>query len=160
MAAQRNATATWAGDLASGSGKVSLDDSGLLTDAPVSWADRTEPARSGRTSPEELIAGAHAACFCMALSAGLAKAGNPPKKLEVRATAAFEKQNGGFGISTITLHVRGWVDGLEQDAFDRAAQQAGQGCPVSKALKGNVDIRVEASLAKEGSTSSTAAGAN
>src|SRR5690606_11646518 len=147
MATQRQATAVWSGNVRSGNGTVSLDDSRLLSDAPVSWAARTEAPAPGKTSPEELLAAAHAACFCMALSNGLAKAGSPAERLTARASATFDKVDGGFAITAVTIDVEGRVPGMDEDAFRNAASQAGQGCPVSKALKGNVRIDVQARLA-------------
>jgi lipoyl-dependent peroxiredoxin len=145
VAAERRADAVWEGDLASGGGRVSLATSGVASDLPVTWASRTERA-DGKTSPEELIAAAHATCFSMALSHGLSQGGNPPDRLEVSATCTFEEATGGFKIGSIRLEVRGRVPGLDADAFRQAAEEAKEGCPVSGALKGNVDISVEATL--------------
>jgi osmotically inducible protein OsmC len=142
MAEVRTATATWNGDLASGSGSVSAGTTGLFQDLPVSWASRTD----GRTSPEELLAAAHAACFSMALSAGLARAGTPPEHLHVEAEVTFDKVGEAWTVTTSRLIVVGHVDGLSPEEFDAAAADASQGCPISRALKGNVEISVEATL--------------
>lgn len=144
MAAISVANATWEGDLLGGHGRVSAE-SGVLTDVPVSWAKRND--RSTGTSPEELIASAHAACFCMALSGALARAGTPPKRLEATARVTFAKGDDGFAITRSELTVRGDVPGIDAAAFQKAAEGAKDGCPVSKALKGNVELAVTATLA-------------
>ena len=145
MPAVRRAEATWEGDLVSGNGVVSAVSSGVFTDLPVSWAARTEGS-GGKTSPEELVAAAHAACYCMALSAGLGRAGTPPRKLEVSATVTFEEVDAGWKVASSALTVRGDVPGVDSSAFNEAAEAAKDGCPISGALKGNVDLSVEASL--------------
>jgi osmotically inducible protein OsmC len=143
--AVRRAKATWDGDLLSGSGVVSAISSGAFTDMPVTWASRTEDS-GGRTSPEELVASAHASCFCMALSAGLGGAGTPPSKLEVSAEVTFQQIEGGWKVASSALAVRGDVPGIDADTFAEAAEGAKDGCPISGALKGNVDISVTAEL--------------
>lgn len=146
MPAIRRANAVWEGDLLTGSGVVSGADSGKLENLPVSWASRTE-ASAGRTSPEELLAAAHASCFAMALSGALARAGTPPQKLEVSATVTFDKQEAGWRVISSALTVRGSVRGSDADAFRKAAEGARDGCPISQALKNNVALSVEATLA-------------
>ena len=146
MQAVRRAEATWTGDLMSGSGVVSAATSGAFSSLPVTWGSRTETA-DGRTSPEELVAAAHAACYCMALSNGLSKAGTPPDKLEVSATVTFEQESGGWKVASSALSVRGTVPGADASAFQEAAEAAKDGCPISGALKGNVALSVEATLA-------------
>ena len=146
MSAVRRAEATWNGDLMTGSGVVSATSSGAFTDLPVSWASRTE-ASDGRTSPEELVAAAHAACFCMALSAGLGRAGTPPESLEVSASVTFQQVEGGFKVASSALTVKGKVPGINAQAFQEAAEGAKDGCPISGALKGNVELSVDATLA-------------
>ena len=146
MSAVRRAEATWNGDLMTGSGVVSATSSGAFTDLPVSWASRTETP-DGRTSPEELVAAAHAACFCMALSAGLGRAGTPPESLEVSASVTFEQIEGGWKVASSALTVTGKVPGIDAQAFQEAAEGAKDGCPISGALKGNVELSVEATLA-------------
>jgi lipoyl-dependent peroxiredoxin len=144
MAVSR-ATAVWEGDLTSGDGHVSAD-SGVLSDAPVSWAARTQRP-SPQTSPEELLAAAHAACYAMAFSNTLASAGNPPERLEVSAVCHFTPAaGGGFEVSRMDLGVRGRVPGLDQAGFEQAARDGEQGCPISNAIRGNVDIRLTATL--------------
>jgi osmotically inducible protein OsmC len=146
MAAERRGEATWSGNLTEGSGAVSLASSGLANELPVTWASRTED-HGGKTSPEELIAAAHAACFSMFLANVLAQGGNPAEKLDVSATSSFEKVEAGFRMTTMALKVRGSVPGLDAAAFEQAAEVAREGCPVSNAVKGNVEITVKAALA-------------
>ena len=139
--ADRTASAVWQGDLFSGSGTVSAT-TGLFTDAGVTWASRTEDP-GGKTSPEELLAAAHAACFCMALSNELATRGHPPANLEVKATCTFQP---GKGVTTMALDVRADVPGVDQAGFQEGLDAATDSCPVSNALRGNVDIRVDGTL--------------
>ena len=146
MTAIRTANAVWQGDLMSGSGVVSASTSGAFSELPVTWASRTESA-DGRTSPEELVAAAHAACFCMALSNGLGKKGTPPQKLEVSATVTFQQIEGGWKVASSALAVKGTVPGTDAAGFAQAAEAAKDGCPISGALKGNVELSVEATLA-------------
>ncbi|HET7857541.1 MAG TPA: OsmC family protein [Gaiellaceae bacterium] len=143
MATEKKARATWEGDLMGGSGRVSTG-SGVLSEEGVSWSARAEDAEG--VSPEELIAAAHATCLSMALSHGLAEEGHPPSRLETEATATFDKTGDGFRLTAIRLSVRGEVDGIDEAAFREAAEGAKENCPVSQALKGNVDISVDASL--------------
>ncbi len=145
MAAIRRANVHWQGDLGSGSGRVTAATSGAFADLPVTWGSRTEAA-DGRTSPEELIAAAHAACYCMALSAELGRAGTPPAELEVGATVTFDRIDGNWTVASSELRVTGKVPGISADAFRAAAVAAKDGCPVSRALKGNVAISVEPTL--------------
>ena len=145
MAAIRRASVSWDGDLASGTGVASADSSGLFSDLPVSWASRTE-APQDRTSPEELLAAAHASCFAMALSGGLARAGTPPEHLDVSAEVTFDKIGEAWTVVSSALTVRGRVPGSDEAAFQQAAETARDGCPVSRALAGNVKLSVEASL--------------
>jgi lipoyl-dependent peroxiredoxin len=141
MATTRTASTTWQGSLMEGKGEVSLDSSGLGTYA-VTWASRAEDP-NGRTSPEELIAAAHSSCFSMALSHGLAQAGNAPEKLETKADVTFQP---GEGITGIHLTVVGTVPGLTPEQFTDAAEGAKANCPVSKALTGTT-ITLDATLA-------------
>jgi lipoyl-dependent peroxiredoxin len=142
MATDRKASVTWHGSLMDGGGTITSTTSGKIGEQPVSWANRAEDSPSA-TSPEELIAAAHAACFSMALSAGLAKAGNPPDELQTSATVTFQP---GEGITKVALTVTGSVPGLDEDGFRQAAQTAKENCPVSKALAGVPEITLEASL--------------
>jgi osmotically inducible protein OsmC len=144
MAAKRTAEAVWEGDLLRGHGTVQ-GTSGAFPKLPVSWSARTE-ASGGKTSPEELLAGAQAACFSMALSAGLGRMQKPPERLDVRATATFDKVGDGWKVTGMEISVTGKVPGLSAEEFDKAAQAAGQGCPISGALKGNVPVTVQSKL--------------
>ena len=143
---EREAQVVWEGDLASGSGKIVSETSGALGELPVTWASRTETAE-GRTSPEELLAAAYASCFAMAFSHVLTQGGTPPERLDVKARSSFERRSeGGWKISSIDLEVGGRVPGLDADAFGAAAREAEGGCPVSNALRGNVEIRLSPNL--------------
>jgi lipoyl-dependent peroxiredoxin len=145
MEQTRSAIASWQGDLASGSGAVSSATTGHFQDLPVSWPSRTEDP-AGRTSPEELLAAAHAACFSMALASNLAKAGLTAERLEVRADVTFEKGETGWSVARSQLTVKGRVPGSDDASFQQAAEAAKDGCPISRALKGNVALGVEAVL--------------
>jgi lipoyl-dependent peroxiredoxin len=144
MGVERTANAQWKGDLTGGSGTVSTA-SGVVEEATVKWSSRAERADQN-TSPEELIAAAHASCISMALAHGLAEAGNEPRQLDTEATATFEQVDGGFKMTTMQITIRGQVDGLEENAFRKAAQDAAENCPVSQAIKGNVEMTLDASL--------------
>lgn len=141
---ESRASTTWKGDLMSGSGTTSLA-SGATEPLAVTWSSRTESS-DGRTSPEELVAAAHATCFSMAFSNGLAKAGTPPNQLDTAATVTFEKSESGFKVTKSALTVRADIPGISEDEFQAAAAEAKEGCPVSQALQGNVEITLEASL--------------
>jgi osmotically inducible protein OsmC len=145
MAITRNAEVTWNGDLAKGSGTINYVSSGAFSRLPVSWAARTEE-HNGKTSPEELIAAAHASCFSMAFSAQLAKNGTPATTLDVKAVVTFDKTDAGWKIANSELTVRGTVPGIEEAKFVELANVAKDGCPVSQALKGNVELAVDAAL--------------
>ncbi|MDQ3850436.1 MAG: OsmC family peroxiredoxin [Actinomycetota bacterium] len=139
MAAQSSASTVWEGDLAHGEGRTT-PGSGAFEPVDVSWASRTARA-AGKTSPEELLAAAHAACFCMQLSHELAEAGTPPERLQASATVDFEP---GEGVRSSHIAVSGRVSGIDQDRFAEAARAAGEGCPISGAL--SIDITVDATL--------------
>ncbi|MFJ8044833.1 OsmC family protein [Kitasatospora sp. NPDC096147] len=141
MATTRTAHTAWEGNLVDGKGETTLDSSGIGT-FPVSWPSRAEQA-NGKTSPEELIAAAHSACFSMALSHGLTGAGTPPTKLDTKADVTFQP---GTGITGIHLTVVGEVAGLDEAGFVKAAEDAKANCPVSQALAGTT-ITLSASLA-------------
>ncbi len=147
MAAVRRAEVTWDGDLNSGSGVVSGVSSQKFISLPVSWAARTEQP-GGKTSPEELLAAAHASCFAMALSAGLGRAGTPPQRLQVSAEVTFDRTDAGWRVVSSALKVRGRVPNIDQATFAKAAEAAKDGCPISQALKNNVKLSVEATLEK------------
>jgi len=143
----RTARTAWNGDLPTGSGQVELSSSKVGT-YDVSFPKRAADDAGGTTSPEELIAAAHSACYAMQLSNDIAEAGGTPQSLEVTAdvTLGPDEGDGGFRLTGITLKVVGEVEGLDADAFTRAAEAAKAGCPVSKALTG-VEITLDASLA-------------
>jgi osmotically inducible protein OsmC len=143
MATEKTARATWEGDLMGGSGHVRTESGSV--DQDMTWSARAQDVEGA--SPEELIAAAHATCVLMALSAGLTQGGTPPISLESEATTTFDKVGDGFKLTSIRLKIRGAVEGTDEEAFRAAAEQAKENCPVSQALKGNVDISVEASLA-------------
>ena len=142
----RTARTAWNGTLQEGSGQVELSSSKVGT-YEVSFPKRAAEEADGTTSPEELIAAAHSSCFAMALSNEIAQAGGTPQSLEVKADVSLgpDDANGGFRLTGITLTVRGEVEGLDAAGFEKAAQEAKAGCPVSKALTG-VDISLDAAL--------------
>lgn len=141
--AERRANVTWNGDLMNGSGSFDLTSSRAAEGLPVTWASRTERP-DGKTSPEELIAAAHASCYAMALSNTLAQGGNAPERLEISATVTFDMDQ--LKVTTSVLDVRASVPGIDEEDFRQAAEQAEQGCPVSNALRGNVDIQLNTTL--------------
>jgi len=141
MAAESKATTVWQGDLPSGRGTTTVA-SGVFPEFEVSWPARTERT-SGTTSPEELLAAAHSACFCMALSNVLAQGGNTAEQIEASTAVSFVP---GEGVKSSSFTVRGRVPGLDQDGFEQAARDASENCPISQALKGNIEISVEANL--------------
>jgi osmotically inducible protein OsmC len=141
---ERQARAVWAGSLFEGSGSVCAA-SRAFADLPITWASRADSA-DGRTSPEELLAAAHAACFSMAFSLVLAEAGTAPEELTVDATCVFGQVSDGFAITTVELDVVGRVPGVGAHEFEQAAQRAAALCPVSKALTGNVAVTLTARL--------------
>lgn len=143
--AERRAEVTWTGTLTEGNGILSAG-SGALNNMPVTWASRTQES-GGKTSPEELIASAHAACYAMAFSNTLTQAGKPPEQLQVTAVCSLDRTESGLKISTMMLDVRGRVPGITADQFSELANKAEQGCPVSNALRNNVQISVNAQLA-------------
>lgn len=141
MASESSATTVWEGDLASGRGTASAASS-AVPDLEVSWPARTQRTPD-TTSPEELLAAAHASCYCMGLSHELGETGNPPERLEATATVSFVP---GEGVKSSHIVVEGRVPGIDQGEFEAAARSAGEGCPISGALKGNVEITVDATL--------------
>jgi osmotically inducible protein OsmC len=142
---ERRAEAVWEGSLTEGSGSASGTSSGAFASLPVTWGSRVERA-DDRTSPEELLATAHAACYAMALSNVLAERGAPPTRLRVSALVSAELGGDGLRVVSSELHVAGSVPGIDEAAFAEAAEEGERGCPISNALRGNVDIRVQASL--------------
>jgi len=147
MAQVRRAQAQWNGDLLTGSGTVSAVTSGTITGLPITWRARAEASDTGQTSPEELLAAAHAACYSMALSSGLAKGGSPAQNLDVIVDVTFDKTDAGMTVTRSHISVTGTVAGIDQAGFEAAAAGAKDGCPISRALKGNVELSVSATLA-------------
>jgi osmotically inducible protein OsmC len=145
MAAVRRATVKWIGDLATGAGELSASTSGVFSTLPVTWASRTEHA-DGKTSPEELLAAAHASCFSMAFSSELAKAGSTPEHLDVTAEVSFDRVNGQWTVVSSKLIVRGRVPGLDRERFRAIAAGAKDACPISRAIAGTVALSVDATL--------------
>jgi osmotically inducible protein OsmC len=143
MATERKAEVTWHGDLMSGSGRIDSVTSGSVGGLDVSWPARSEEP-GAMTSPEELIAAAHATCLSMALSHGLAQEGHAPEELKTSATVTFQP---GEGITKIALDVAGRVPGIDAEAFEQAAEEAKENCPVSKALAAVPEITLNAHLA-------------
>lgn len=142
---EKSANTVWQGTLTEGGGAFSTE-SGVFKDLPVSWASRTGDA-AGKTSPEELIAAAHSACYAMAFSYALGSAGTPAESLDVTAKVGFgPKPEGGMKVTHSHLTVKGKVAGMTQEQFARAAVDAEQGCPVSGALRNNIEITVDATL--------------
>ena len=145
MATTRRADATWSGDLLSGRGTVTAATTRVFADLPTTWASRIgEPA--GVTSPEELLAAAHASCFSMAFSNELAKAGTPPTSVTVSVAVTGDKLESGWTVMSSAITVRGVAPGATEASFREAAEKAKDGCPISKALKGNLEMSVEATL--------------
>lgn len=142
--ATREARIVWEGPLASGAGTIS-SGSGALDELSVTWASRTEQP-DGKTSPEELIAAAHASCFAMALSLMLGEAHAPPEQMTVKAQCTLDEVAGGPKITDVALSVSAHVPGIDQAGFDGAVERASALCPVSNALRGNVEIHVQSEL--------------
>lgn len=138
---KRNASARWQGDIKQGSGSISTD-SGVLSSSPYSFGTRFENGKG--TNPEELLGAAHAGCFSMALSKILGDAGHAPEQIDTKATVSLEKVDAGFAITTVHLDVSAKVPGMDEPAFAKAADEAKQGCPVSKVLR--ADISMDARL--------------
>jgi osmotically inducible protein OsmC len=143
---ERRATVVWDGDLQNGSGRVTTRTSEVLVSMPVTWASRVEDAQ-GLTSPEELLAAAHAACYAMSVAGALARAGSPAEQLEVEATCELDRGDAGLRIAAMRLSVA--ATGVEPDGLREATEVANERCPVSNALRGNVDITVETRVLDE-----------
>jgi lipoyl-dependent peroxiredoxin len=140
---ERSASAVWNGEVRGGNGQIS-SASGVLNDTSYSFATRFEQANG--TNPEELIAAAHAACYSMAFAATLGRKGFKPQQIETRATCSLTPQTAGFKISKMRLETRGQVEGIDEATFKQVAQEAEQSCPVSNALRGSVQIELDAAL--------------
>ena len=145
MAQVRRAEAHWSGDLLAGGGAVSAVSSGIFSEQAITWRARTE-ASEGKTSPEELLAAAHAACYSMAFSNELAKAGYPPQRVEVSVEVGADKTDAGWTVLTSHINVRATVPGVDAATFAEKAEAAKAGCPISRAISGSVQITLEAVL--------------
>jgi len=145
MAELRTADVTWNGDLLTGAGTIDYVSSGVFSRMPVSWAARTGP-HNGKTSPEELLAAAHASCFSMAFSARLAKNGTPATELKTKVEVSFDNASGSWKVTTSRITVVGDVPGIDLETFRTIADDAKENCPISGALKGNVELVVDATL--------------
>ena len=146
MAAVRTANVSWSGDLPNGKGTVSAATSGAFKDLEVSWPRRSEADAQGKTSPEEFLAASHASCYAMAFSNELSKAGAKPEALNVSSTVTFDRVGSGFKVVSSALEVRGRASNIDAAGFQKAAEAAKDGCPISQALKGNVELSVQATL--------------
>jgi osmotically inducible protein OsmC len=142
--ARRRAEVGWQGTLEEGRGSFTVG-SWMVGEVPVTWSSRTS-SKEESTSPEELMAAAHASCYAMALSLVLGERGTPPESIDVRTACALDAVSEGFRITTMNLEVRGRVPNLDAEGFRRAADYAHQICPVSNALKDNVEVRVDTTL--------------
>ena len=147
MAETRHATANWSGNLTEGSGMLQYVSSGAIARLPITWSSRTE-AHGGRTSPEELLAAAHASCFSMAFANQLAKNGSIATKLDVRVDVTADKKEAGWTVLSSAIKVTGVVPGIDAAKFAEIANAAKDGCPISRAITGNVELSVEATLAE------------
>jgi osmotically inducible protein OsmC len=146
MAQVRSAQANWGGDLASGGGEVRSTRSGVLGPLGITWKARTESIEAGQTSPEELLAAAHASCFAMASSNELAKAGFPPTGVEVTVEVTADRREAGWTVLSSAITLRAKVPGVDEPTFRTAVERAKDGCPISRAIKGNVEITLDATL--------------
>lgn len=145
MAQVRRAQAFWQGDLPTGKGAVSVTTSGIFSDLTITWSARTEDS-DGLTSPEELLAAAHASCFAMASSNNLAKAGFPVTRSDVSAEVTADRREAGWTVISSHLTLRARVPGIDEATFRQAVEGARDGCPISRAIKGNVEITLDATL--------------
>ena len=146
MAETRHATANWSGNLTEGSGMLQYISSGAFSRMPITWGSRTS-AHEGRTSPEELLAAAHASCFAMAFSNQLAKNGTVADKVDVRVEVTADKLEAGWTVISSAIKVTGVVPGIDEATFKKLAEAAKDGCPISRAIAGNVELSLEATLA-------------
>jgi len=145
MAQVRQAEANWSGDLLAGGGSVSATSSGIFSDQAITWRARTE-ASEGKTSPEELLAAAHASCYSMAVSNELANAGFPPERVDVTVVVSADKTDAGWTVLSSAITLRAKVPGIDQATFDKQANAAKGGCPISRAISDSVEITLEATL--------------
>ena len=148
MAETRHASATWSGNLTEGAGMLQYVSSGAFSRMPLTWGSRTE-AHEGRTSPEELLAAAHASCFSMAFANQLAKNGTIAERLDVRVDVTADKRDAGWTVVSSAIKVSGVVPGIDAETFARLADAAKDGWPSSRALVGNVELSVEPTLLEQ-----------
>jgi osmotically inducible protein OsmC len=141
----RSAAANWSGDLLSGGGAVSASTSGIFENQAITWRARTE-ASEGKTSPEELLAAAHASCYSMAVSNELSKAGFPPERVDVSVVVSADKTDSGWTVQTSAITLKAKVPGIDQATFDQQAEAAKGGCPISRAISSDVQITLDATL--------------
>jgi osmotically inducible protein OsmC len=146
---ERRANVVWEGDLQEGSGRLTTRSSEVLVSMPVTFASRVEEAQ-GRTSPEELLAAAHATCYAMSLANTLAKAGSPVDQLEVEATCGLDRGEEGLRIASMRLSVSARYAGADEEGLLAAARTAEERCPVSRALRGNVEVSLETRVLRDG----------
>jgi osmotically inducible protein OsmC len=142
--AERTPTVYWEGTLAKGGGSVRAG-SGAVTDLPLDWASRSDRS-DGKSSPEELLAAAEAACYAQSLAVLFARDGVEPQRIEVTATCALEEEGDWYRITAVDLEARVQAPGVDEDGFQRVEQEADERCPVTRALRGNVEVRVTGSL--------------
>jgi osmotically inducible protein OsmC len=145
MAMNSKAIANWSGDLPGGGGSVSASSSGIFSDQAITWRARTE-ASEGKTSPEELLASAHAACYSMAVSNELAKAGHAPERVDVSVVVTADKTDAGWTVLSSAITLQAKVPGIDEALFQEKANAAKGGCPISRALSGSVEITLDATL--------------
>ncbi len=141
----RKADASWSGDLPTGGGAVSAGTSGVFSALPITWKARTEQS-DGLTSPEELLAAAHASCFAMASSNNLAKAGFPPERVQVHVEVTADRREAGWTVLASRITMRAKVPGIDEETFQKAVEGAREGCPISRAIQANVEITLDAAL--------------
>ena len=145
MAQVRRAEANWSGDLLGGGGAVSASSSGVFSDQAITWRARTE-ASEGKTSPEELLAAAHASCYSMAVSHELSQAGFPPERVDVSVEVSADKTDSGWTVLSSAITVRAKVPNADDALFQEKANAAKGGCPISKAISDSVEITLDATL--------------
>ena len=143
---RRRAQSVWTGDVQEGSAQVAFQTSGAIPDQTVSVAGRFSESGERQTDPEELLAASHASCYSMALSGVLTRQGTPPEQLTVQSTVTIQFEGEAPRVASSKLKVTGRVPGLDQAAFEQATKEADQGCPISNALRGSLDIEVDATL--------------
>ena len=145
MAQVRRAAANWSGDLLAGGGAVTASSSGIFDNQAITWRARTE-ASEGKTSPEELLAAAHASCYSMAISHELSQAGFPPERVDVTVDVSADKTDSGWTVQSSAITVSAKVPGADQALFAEKANAAKAGCPISRAISESVEIRLDATL--------------